>query len=164
MFAYCNNSPAEKKDTFGGYPIAVSIDEDSLSPSNGKSEETQLYCSMYQEHRKRGTKTPSNKDDHQKGQRRKKKDQQGEKGDARRKQYRNYHFEYNDLPITSPVNTQECSISFWDRTKSVGEVVFSVIALGWLLGNDLIPCGEGDDGYIPFYYDKVFSGFQLLFS
>lgn len=164
MFAYCNNSPTGKKDAYGGYPVAVSIDEDSISSSNGKSDETQLYCLMYQEHRKRGTKTPSNKDDHQKGQRRKKKDQQGEKADARRRQYRNYHFEYIDCLITSSSNMQEFSISFWDRAYTAGEVVFSVIALGWLFGNDLMPCGTGDDAYIPFYYDKVVSGLQLLFS
>ena len=94
MFVYCGNNPANTRDPSGQYLTTNVMMADS---GYIKDPDDEKDIALYSEHKKRGTTNPAHNDKHDKGEKRRKRDQGGEKGDARRPQDRS-----NKRRIDSP--------------------------------------------------------------
>ncbi len=167
MFAYCNNNPISFSD-YTGYSL-VDADTDSEDDYTVEIEMVMgvgivvtltysdhtatILCAA--EHHKRGTTNKANLSRHQNGQRRKKQDAGGEKGDARRPVDRSNkkHFE-----------SQSPSPDFWKRAQ------YTIFGIGCFAGmvvlvvDDLVPGGEADDQYIAQIEEVMEMYFSLAFS
>ena len=147
MFAYCGNNPVNMLDENGYDPVpiwakniikgnATLIDYAQALSANPNAwagaaryqvdlaieiaQRHEIFMMAYNEHQKRGTTNPSNRNKHENGQTRKQRDNRGEKGDARRipnpnkRRSGNINKEillppdlfYKTNPKTNPISTQ----------------------------------------------------------
>ena len=101
------------------------------------------YYAMLAEHKKRGTTNPANLPKHEKGQARKKKDNKGEKGDARREDRSNKN-----------KNKNKNKSKHFNAEDVLNGVIITaeVVIIAYLLLNDLSGAGTADDFMIPCFY------------
>lgn len=140
-FMYCGNNPINAADPSGHECVCITHrvrgDHICNDPENA-------HVVLDSEHRKKGTTNPANKNKHQKGQTRKQKDKHGgERGDQRRPQDRS-----NKRHITIPTEDLVENNYYIDTCTSIVGVVGCVVALGYVVINDLSGVGVADDALV----------------
>ena len=105
------------------------------------------------EHHKRGTTNPSNRNKHEEGQSRKKKDKFGEKGDARRKKNPNKR---------RRTVFAEYAEDVFDGIAGVVMITAGVVGVVYFIGNNVTGVGILDDSAIPACIPWILEGASKL--
>ena len=167
MFAYCGNNPVMYKDDSGesfsaaiGFGILLVGMLLTLSASDSdtiQNQEQSPNIALYSEHHKKGTVTPSNRNSHEEGESRRRRDQGGEKGDARRKSRSNKRRPNQEVTEGSSTNWEK-------KVVAGGTAIIGTIAIVYLIGNDITGVGVADDGAIAPIGKIVWDCATIVFS
>ena len=144
LYSYCFNSPLNKVDRLGEYPVCLEVFEDcyDYDYDYGYDYEEQspeavdsFFDSilMYKEHKKKGTTNPANQNNHQKGEARRNRDHGNEKGDKYRTDRSN--------------KRHNISRTEGDYSQLIGcvMIVVAVGVIAYLVINNITGIGVADD-------------------
>ena len=171
MFAYCGNNPVNRLDANGNswrdvknwfsekYNALKKLIRSAISDIDEISR--QVVCE--EEHKKRGTTNPANKNKHQNGQARKNRDKGKEKGDARRKPNPNKRRPPQiDIPsIDIPV------VKFNEDALYAVDIAILVViggAMLYIIANDVTGVGVADDVALVALVPVAWERTEILFE